>query len=110
MSAKFIVHFTSSKSQYDDGISSYFIFDLTKRKKVKEFLSKSATKIANELSRQFPDRFIPRYNMVSFTSIPYSEVYERGNIQKKIISSLDLENPNFDILKNVIENKLSLIN
>ncbi len=74
----------------------------------KEFINKK--EIANELSRQFPDRFIPRYNMVSFTSIPYSEVYERGNIQKKIISSLDLENPNYDTLKNVIENKLSSIN
>ena len=74
----------------------------------KEFINKK--EIANELFRQFPDRFIPRYNMVSFTSIPYSVVYERGNIQKKIISSLDLENPNYDTLKNVIENKLSSIN
>ena len=44
---------------------------------------------------QYPDRFIPRYNMVSFTSIPYSEVYRRGNIQKEIISSMNLEKPNF---------------
>ena len=73
-----------------------------------EFINKK--EIANELSRQFPDRFIPRYNMVSFTSIPYSEVYRRGNIQEEIISSVDMENPNIDSLKDIIENKLSLIN
>jgi len=74
----------------------------------KEYVNKK--KIANELFNQYPDRFIPRYNMVSFTSIPYSEVYRRGNIQEEIISSVDMENPNIDSLKDIIENKLSLIN
>ena len=74
----------------------------------KEYVNKK--KIANALFNQYPNRFIPRYNMVSFTSIPYSEVYRRGNIQKKILSRLDMENPNIDSLKDIIENKLSLIN
>ena len=74
----------------------------------KEFISKK--KIANELFMQYPDRFIPRYNMVSFTSIPYSEVYRRGNIQKEIISSMNLENPNFNALREMIEDKLTLLN
>ena len=74
----------------------------------KEYLNKK--KIVNELFIQHPDRFIPRYNMVSFTSIPYSEVYRRGKIQKKIISSLDLENPDIHSVKNVIQNKLTPIN
>ena len=64
----------------------------------------------NELFMQYPDRFIPRYNMVSFTSIPYSEVYRRGNIQKEIISSMNLENPNFNALREMIEDKLTLLN
>jgi len=74
----------------------------------KEFIKKKV--IENELSRYYPSHFIPRYNMVSFTSIPYSEVYRRGNIQKKIISSLDLENPDIHSVKNVIQNKLTPIN
>ena len=74
----------------------------------KEFIGKK--NIANELFLQFPNRFIPRYNMVSFTSIPYSEVYRRGNIQKNIISGIDLENPNYNLLKDEIENKLTLLN
>ena len=45
-------------------------------------------KIANTLSEKFPQQFIPRYNMVSFSSIPYSQVYKRGEIQQEIISEL----------------------
>ena len=52
----------------------------------KEYINKK--KIANELSRQFPDRFIPRYNMVSFTSIPYSEVYERDSFILRFVVSV----------------------
>ena len=37
------------------------------------------------LEKKFPDRFIPRYSMVSFNEISYSEVYKRGEIQSKII-------------------------
>ena len=48
-------------------------------------------KIASTLSEKFPHKFIPRYNMVSFSSIPYSEVYKRGEIQQEIISELMCE-------------------
>ena len=34
-----------------------------------------------KLENRFPDRFVPRYSMVSFTTIPYSEVYKRGLLQ-----------------------------
>ena len=71
----------------------------------KEFIQKK--EIANILTERFPDRFIPRYNMVSFTSIPYSEVYRRGNIQKEIISRLDLNNPDITTVESMIQEKLS---
>ena len=38
-----------------------------------------------KLERMFPGRFIPRYSMVSFQQIPYSEGYKRGGKQFKII-------------------------
>ena len=70
----------------------------------KEFIHEK--KIANKLSERCPGRFIPRYNMVSFTSIPYSEVYKRGKIQKKIISKLDIENPDLKMAEIMIQQKL----
>jgi kynurenine 3-monooxygenase len=71
----------------------------------KEFIQQK--EIANLLMERFPDRFIPRYNMVSFTSIPYSEVYRRGAIQKEIISKLDLEKPDITAVESMIKEKLS---
>ncbi|MAJ44892.1 MAG: kynurenine 3-monooxygenase [Candidatus Marinimicrobia bacterium] len=66
--------------------------------------------VANLLYKKFPNRFIPRYNMVSFTSIPYNEVYKRGEIQKKIIKNIDLNNTDFEDLEKLINSKLPLIN
>ena len=71
----------------------------------KEFIQQK--EIANILMERFPDRFIPRYNMVSFTSIPYSEVYRRGAIQKEIISKLDLKKPDITAAESMIKEKLS---
>ena len=41
-----------------------------------------------KLEQMFPGQFIPRYSMVAFHQIPYSEVYERGEKQFKIINKL----------------------
>ncbi len=38
-----------------------------------------------KLEKKFPNRFVPRYSMVSFHQIPYSEVYRRGKIQFKLM-------------------------
>ena len=70
----------------------------------KEFLQKKET--SNILWKQFPDRFIPRYNMVSFTSIPYSEVYRRGEIQGQIIQDINPKNPNLKLAEKLIIEKL----
>ncbi len=51
-----------------------------------EFLLKK--KIEFELERRFPDRFIPRYSMVAFHQIPYSECMRRGRIQAEILDEL----------------------
>ena len=40
-----------------------------------------------ELEQKFPDRFIPRYSMVSFHQIPYADVYNRGKIQFNLMTS-----------------------
>jgi len=38
-----------------------------------------------DLENKFWDRFVPRYSMVSFHEIPYSEVYRRGKIQFELM-------------------------
>lgn len=45
--------------------------------------------LAAELERRFPQRFIPRYSMVSFhPEIPYAEALRRGAIQEEILARL----------------------
>ena len=73
----------------------------------KEFLN--TKKISNILFERFPERFIPRYNMVSFTSIPYSEVYRRGKIQAEIIKNINPENPDMNLAEELIIKKLNPI-
>ncbi|NIR49958.1 FAD-dependent monooxygenase [candidate division KSB1 bacterium] len=40
------------------------------------------------LEEKYPNRFIPRYSMVSFHRIPYATAYERGEIQEEILDEL----------------------
>ncbi len=61
------------------------------------------------LEKKFPNRFIPRYSMVSFHQIPYSQVYKRGEIQFKLMTDfLSKKIPQRDLYKN-IENSLKPI-
>jgi kynurenine 3-monooxygenase len=67
-------------------------------------------KLANDLHRKFPNQFIPRYNMVSFSSIPYAEVYRRGMAQKEIISNLKNENLDMLLAEALINEQLEPVN
>ncbi len=67
-------------------------------------------KLANDLHRKFPNQFIPRYNMVSFSSIPYAEVYRRGMVQKEIISNLKNENLDMLLAEALINEQLEPVN
>ena len=37
------------------------------------------------LAERYPDRFVPRYSMVSFTRIPYATAFSRGQVQREIL-------------------------
>jgi len=63
-------------------------------------------KASNILWKRFPNRFIPLYNMVSFTSIPYFEVYRRGKIQAQIIKDINPENLDMSLAEKLIIEKL----
>lgn len=45
-------------------------------------------KVGFLLERKFPDRFIPRYSMVSFHRFPYSEALRLGEVQDGILREL----------------------
>ena len=62
------------------------------------------------LWEKYPKQFIPRYNMVSFTSIPYAEVYKRGKIQSDIIKAISSKKLNYDLAEKIIMEKLTPIN
>ncbi|HET7370731.1 MAG TPA: NAD(P)/FAD-dependent oxidoreductase [Gammaproteobacteria bacterium] len=40
------------------------------------------------LEARHPDRFVPRYSMVMFRSLPYADAFERGRIQQEILMKL----------------------
>ena len=53
-------------------------------------------KLSFILNNDYPDQFIPLYTMVSFTTIPYKQAYDRGKIQSNILDKL-LENNDANI-------------
>lgn len=64
-----------------------------------------------ELERRFPDRFIPRYSMIMFHSIPYATSKLRGEIQEEILETLigdfnNLEQVDMQLAKKLILERL----
>ena len=59
-----------------------------------------------KLERMFPGRFIPRYSMVSFHQIPYSEVYQRGGEQFKIIDDVLKADPSGQFIDKAMVEKM----
>jgi hypothetical protein len=41
--------------------------------------------LERELADRHPDRFVPRYTMVTFRRLPYAVAYERGRIQRELL-------------------------
>ena len=44
--------------------------------------------LERQLADKYPNRFVPRYWMVTFSRIPYSVALERGNVQAAILREL----------------------
>jgi len=69
--------------------------------------------IALELERLWPDRFIPRYQMVMFhPEIGYAEALRRGNVQEAILQELDTGQgaaPDLALAGRLIEDRLPRI-
>ena len=76
------------------------------RDKVNDSQYRIRRKLELALENQYPDRFIPRYSMVSFHQIPYSKVYQRGNLQLKIIEALLDLDPNGKTIDRALVEKM----
>jgi kynurenine 3-monooxygenase len=44
--------------------------------------------LALDLERKYPERFVPRYGMVMFTTMPYAAVQDRAKRQQELLVSL----------------------
>ena len=44
--------------------------------------------LERELAARHPDRFVPRYSMVTFMRIPYATAFERGRLQRELLAEL----------------------
>jgi len=40
------------------------------------------------LQEKFPDRFVPKYSMVTFLRVPYATALKRGQAQDRILTAL----------------------
>ena len=63
-------------------------------------------KLEFSLEKQFPNKFIPRYSMVSFTERPYSEVYNKGEKQYKLLNALLEIDPSGNTINSDIVDKI----
>ena len=52
----------------------------------RDFLLRKA--LERELEIRHPERFVARYSLVMFHRIPYTEAYERGQVQTGILNEL----------------------
>jgi len=63
------------------------------------------------LERRFPQRFVPRYSLVMFHRLPYSEAHRRGVVQDEIMETLlddaeRVEDVDFDRAQPLIRERL----
>lgn len=68
--------------------------------------------LERRLTEIHPDRFIPRYSMVSFQRVPYGVAFERGKIQRRILRTLtegksDIADVDFVLASELILKNLS---
>ena len=73
------------------------------RDSVNKIKFKAQRKLEFALEKQFPNKFIPRYSMVSFSEKPYSEVYNIGEKQCKLLNKLlEIDPSGRSIDKNIV--------
>jgi len=86
---KIIPQFASLRKHNADAIADMALenyIEMRSSVRDKKYLLKK--ELAFKLEQQFPHHFIPRYSMVMFHHLPYSDAYKRGKIQQLILEQL----------------------
>jgi len=109
---------TTRKPDSDDiadmAVENYFEM----RSKVADDMYVFRKKIMTLLGNRFPERFATRYEMVTFSTMPYSEARRRGAISEEITTILtegksvtdDPETIDLELAERLIHEKLSPLN
>ena len=53
-----------------------------------------------------PDRFVPRYSMVSFMRIPYATAFERGRVQRELLAEVTRGHDSLDTIDRALAERL----
>lgn len=74
-----------------------------------KFMLQSSVGLALEM--RFPQFFIPKYSMVSFHRVPYSEALQRGRIQEEILQALcgqitSVEDVDWNLAEQLVKDRL----
>jgi len=54
--------------------------------------------LERQLAERHPDRFVPRYAMVTFRRLPYAVAFERGQVQRELLVELTRGHSSLDTL------------
>ena len=85
---------------------------ITMRDSVRDEQFQLKKEVGFKLERDFPSRFVPRYSLVMFHTVPYQEVFERGQVQDEILSKLcegksTVGEVDFELAKRLVEKRLN---
>ncbi|NVJ59537.1 MAG: FAD-dependent monooxygenase [Gammaproteobacteria bacterium] len=100
--------YTNGNAIADMAIENY----IEMRDSVNDPVFRLKKELSFELEKRWPTLFIPRYSMVMFHRLPYSEAQARGKIQQEILSQLvedktQVEQVDFKLAEKLIHDKLS---
>ncbi|AXK71855.1 FAD-dependent monooxygenase [Lysobacter sp. TY2-98] len=62
--------------------------------------------LERELAARHPDRFVPRYSMVTFMRMPYATALERGRVQRELLAEVTRGHASLDTIDRALADRL----
>ncbi|MGY3264771.1 kynurenine 3-monooxygenase [Lysobacter sp. HA35] len=62
--------------------------------------------LERELAARHPNRFVPRYSMVTFMRIPYATAFERGRLQRELLAEVTRGHSSLDTIDREFADRL----
>jgi kynurenine 3-monooxygenase len=84
--ARALARFTEQRKEHADAIAEMALENFIEmRDRVASPAFRARKKVEHALHALFPEMFMPLYNMVSFSTIPYAEARRRASEQARIL-------------------------